>query len=171
MSPYADTILVADDDDVIRRLCRRSLEADGANVLEAEDGEAALRLIAAYSGPIDLVITDLMMPRLTGYEVAEVLSVFRPGLPVLAMSGAATRLKPDRRLPILAKPFALDVLIEVAKETRKRARAVRVLTEEKRFLARELRRLAVTRKVQRACVAEQVDLVALGHELRKAVPL
>jgi CheY-like chemotaxis protein len=170
MSPYTETVLVADDDDVIRRLCRRGLEAEGANVLEAEDGEAALRLIAAYSGPIDLVITDLMMPGLTGYEVAEVLSVFRPGLPVLAMSGAAIRLQPDRRLPVLAKPFAMAALIEAARETRKRARAVRVLTEEKRFLARELRRLALARKVQQACLAEQVDLVALGHELRKAVP-
>jgi hypothetical protein len=86
------------------------------------------------------------------------------------MSGAAFKLQPDRRLPVLAKPFAIDALIEAAKEIRKRARAVRVLTEEKRFLARELRRLALTRKIQQACVAEQVDLVALGHELRKAVP-
>jgi CheY-like chemotaxis protein len=169
MSPYAETILVADDDEVIRRLCRRGLEADGAHVLEAENGEAALRLIAAYSGPIDLVITDLMMPGLNGVEVAEVLSVFRPGLPVLAMSGAAIRLKHDRRLPVLAKPFAIETLIEAAREARKRARGMRILTEEKRSLAQELRRLALTRKAQHACLAEQVDLVALAHELRKAI--
>jgi hypothetical protein len=50
------------------------------------------------------------MPRLTGHEVAEVLSVFRPGLPVLAMSGAALWMEPDRRLPVLAKPFAIEAL-------------------------------------------------------------
>jgi CheY-like chemotaxis protein len=162
-----ETVLVADDDDVIRRLCRRGLESNGAYVLEAEDGEAALRLVTVYSGPIDLVITDLMMPRLSGHEVAEVLSVFRPGLPVLAMSGAATKLEPDRRLPVLAKPFAIEALIEAAKETRKRARAVRIWPDEKRSLARELRRLALTLQAQ---PAEQVDLVALGYELRKVAP-
>jgi CheY-like chemotaxis protein len=117
MFPNAETILVADDDDVIRRLCRRGLEAEGA--------------------------TDLMMPRLNGHEVAEVLSVFRPGLPVLAMSGAAMRLEPDRRLPVLAKPFAIEALIEAARETRNWARPLRIWAEEKRSLARELRQMAM----------------------------
>jgi hypothetical protein len=99
MFPNAETILVADDDDVIRRLCRRGLEAEGA--------------------------TDLMMPRLNGHEVAEVLSVFRPGLPVLA------------------KPFAIEALIEAARETRNWARPLRIWAEEKRSLARELRQMAM----------------------------
>jgi hypothetical protein len=82
------------------RLRRRGLEAEGAKV------------------------------RLNGHEVAEVVSVFRPGLPVLAMSGAAMRLEPDRRLPVLAKPFAIETLIEAARETRNRARPLRIWAEE-----------------------------------------
>jgi hypothetical protein len=108
-----------------------------------------------------------MMPHLGGREVAEVLSVFHPQLPVLAMSGAALRLEPDRRLPVLAKPFAVHELIGVASEMLRRVPSVRPGAEEKRTRARELRRAATLLQV-RGSGSETVDLVALAHELRRA---
>ncbi|MFL5403578.1 MAG: response regulator [Gemmatimonadales bacterium] len=160
------TILIADDDAVIRSLCCRTLQQDGATVLEAEDGEAALRLIEDHDD-IDLVITDLTMPRLGGHEVAEVLSVFRPGLPVLAMSGTAHKMEPDRRLPVLAKPFSAAALIAVTREMRLRAREVRIWADEKRAQARELYQIAAAMQKTNPGPPEKIDLVAVGRELMK----
>jgi CheY-like chemotaxis protein len=95
-------ILLVDDDDTVRELCRRGLEAEGAKVIEASDGERALSLVQTWPDPIDLVITDIRMPRIDGRELAEVLSIFRPELPALAMSGHPVYA--DRRLTTLAKP-------------------------------------------------------------------
>jgi two-component system, cell cycle sensor histidine kinase and response regulator CckA len=78
-------------------MCRRALELDGATVIEASDGVFALSLVQEWTGPLDLVMTDLKMPRLGGIEVAELRSVFRPDLPVLAMTGDPGMA--DRRLP------------------------------------------------------------------------
>ena len=71
-------VLLADDEDAVRWVGRRFLEADGWSVLEATDGFEALQIIGGLNGRLDLVITDLNMPRVTGRELAEVLSVFRP---------------------------------------------------------------------------------------------
>jgi CheY-like chemotaxis protein len=159
------TILVADDDPVVRRLCCRVLQEDGDTILEAEDGEAALKLIEGHDH-IDLVITDLTMPRLGGHAVAEVLSVFRPGLPVLAISGAAYKIQPDRRLPVLAKPFSPSELIAAAREMRLRARETRIWAEEKRAQARELYQITAAMQTRNPGPAERVDLVAVGRELQ-----
>jgi CheY-like chemotaxis protein len=160
------TILVADDDPVVRHLCRRALGHDGVTVLEAEDGEAALKLIENHSD-IDLVITDLTMPRVGGQELAEVLSVFRPGLPVLAMSSAAHKLEPDRRLPVLAKPFSPSMLIAAAREMRMRATRIRIWSEEKRARAQELCRIAAALQLQSTGLPERVDLVAIAQEFHQ----
>jgi chemotaxis response regulator CheB len=143
------TILVADDDPVVRHLCRRALGHDGVTVLEAEDGEAALKLIENHSD-IDLVIT-----------------VFRPGLPVLAMSSAAHKLEPDRRLPVLAKPFSPSMLIAAAREMRMRATRIRIWSEEKRARAQELCRIAAALQLQSTGLPERVDLVAIAQEFHQ----
>jgi CheY-like chemotaxis protein len=157
--------IVAEDDPVTRRRCCRILQEHGVSVLEAEDGEAALRLVEVNEN-IDLVIIDLTMPRLGGQDVAEVLSVFRPGLPVLAMSDAAHRMEPDRRLPILAKPFSAAALLAAAGEMRLRAREMRIWAEEKRAQARQLSLIAADMQKRSAGPAERVDLVALAQEMR-----
>jgi CheY-like chemotaxis protein len=163
--PTTGSIVVAEDDPVSRHRCHRILEEAGATVLDAPDGEAALRLVETHEN-IDLVIVDLTMPRLGGREVAEVLSVFRPGLPVLAMSDAAHKIEPDRRLPILGKPFSAHVLIAATQEMRLRAREMRIWAEEKRTQARTLSRIAADMQKRTAGPAERVDLVALAREMR-----
>ena len=157
--------IVAEDDPVIRHRCCRILEENGVPVLEAEDGEAALRLIEAHEN-VDLVIVDLTMPRLGGQDVAEVLSVFRPGIPVLAMSDAAHKMEPDRRLPILAKPFSASALVAAACEMRLRARELQMWAEEKRSRARQLSLIAADMQRRSTGPAERVDLVALAQEMR-----
>jgi CheY-like chemotaxis protein len=65
------TILVVDDEDFLRRLMAEMLENQGYEVLTAADGEAALARAEAHPGQIDLVVTDLVMPRKTGLELLE----------------------------------------------------------------------------------------------------
>ncbi len=137
------TVLVVDDEDSLRRVVRRALEAEGCTILEAADGEAALRLLQERDSSPDLVLTDLRMPRVSGRELAEVLSVFRPGLPVIAMTGFAGTAHPDRRLPLLVKPFTKPVLVEAVKNARRR-RAIFTAAPrtEQRSRARRLREAA-----------------------------
>ena len=68
-------VLLADDEDAVRSIGRRFLEADGWTVLEATDGLEALQTIESFSGRIDLVITDLNMPRVTGQRTARLSTV------------------------------------------------------------------------------------------------
>ena len=109
------TILVAEDDEVVREVICRLLVMSGFDVLEAPDGEEALELIENLSGDLDLVLTDLNMPKVGGRELAERLARLRPGTPVLFMSGnPLTSESMDRTLPsgtaFIPKPFSADTL-------------------------------------------------------------
>jgi PAS domain S-box-containing protein len=81
-----ETILVVEDEDGLRRLVREVLEQRGYNVLAARSGAEALDL-AASAGRIDLLLTDVVMPKMNGRELAEALATTRPALPVLYLSG------------------------------------------------------------------------------------
>ena len=132
-------ILLADDEEAVRWLGRRYLEADGWVVLEARDGEEALEIVESHQGSLRLLVTDLDMPKVSGRELAEVLSIFRPGLPVLAITGFLSAVSHDRRLPILPKPFTPGSLLQAVRmacglsvrlrrpplENRRRARRLR----------------------------------------------
>lgn len=159
-SPQRGVILFADDEDAIRWVGRRFLEADGWSVLEAVDGLEALEIIGAYPGRLDLVITDLNMPRVTGRELAEVLSVFRPGLPVLGLTGFLSSVTHDRRLPILPKPFSAGSLLQAVRMARGLSMRLRPPTMENRRRARRLRELTP------AAAERSVDLVAAVETLR-----
>ncbi|HEX6070625.1 MAG TPA: ATP-binding protein [Longimicrobiaceae bacterium] len=83
----AETLLLVEDDPAVRALAMRLLERAGYTVIEASDGAEALRIAAAHAGVIDLLLTDAVMPRLGGRELAERLLDRRPGMAVLCMSG------------------------------------------------------------------------------------
>ena len=113
--PAAETVLVVEDEEVVRRLVRQVLENGGYRVLEAPDGEAALEVAAAAD--VDLLLTDLVMPKVGGREVADGLRRRNPGLKVIYMSGYADGailengvLQPGTEL--LEKPFAFAALTE-----------------------------------------------------------
>jgi PAS domain S-box-containing protein len=82
-----ETILLVEDEDLVRVLAKRVLERAGFNVLTAENAARALALSAEHAGPIDLLLTDVIMPRVLGPELATRLEALRPGLRVLFTSG------------------------------------------------------------------------------------
>ena len=109
------TILIIEDDEVVRVIVRRHLEADGYQVLEAGDGQTGLDLIETHAGPLDLVLTDIDMPRIDGITVVEVLTALRPLLGLVCMSGGMAEGRFVERLalrpqPFLAKPFTRHTL-------------------------------------------------------------
>jgi two-component system cell cycle sensor histidine kinase/response regulator CckA len=82
-----ETILLVEDEAMVRRLARRNLQSQGYTVLEAGDGVEALALAARHAGTIDLLLTDVVMPGISGRELAEQLRQERPSLQVVYMSG------------------------------------------------------------------------------------
>jgi PAS domain S-box-containing protein len=109
-------VLVVEDEPEVRKLVRRSLESAGLVVMEAENGREALEAITARGEAPRLVVTDVIMPGLTGRELSEALATARPGLPVLFMSGytgedvLARSLLPETA-PFIQKPFAPEELV------------------------------------------------------------
>jgi two-component system cell cycle sensor histidine kinase/response regulator CckA len=83
----SETVLFVEDEDGVRALSRHVLQKVGYTVLEARDGVAALRVAGQHPGRIDLLVTDVVMPRMSGREVAEQLATSRPGAKVLFLSG------------------------------------------------------------------------------------
>jgi PAS domain S-box-containing protein len=83
----SETILLVEDDANLRELVHESLQSMHYTVLVAASGQDALRLLDRHPAPIDLLITDVIMPRMSGTELAQVVTTLRPGIKVLYMSG------------------------------------------------------------------------------------
>jgi two-component system, cell cycle sensor histidine kinase and response regulator CckA len=116
-----ESVLIVEDDDAVRSVARRILASHGYAVLEAAGGAAALRLYDETSPPVDLVLTDVVMPEMSGSEMARQLRERHPGIRVLFMSGytgeAALRqrvLEPGAAF--IEKPFAPEVLAARVRE-------------------------------------------------------
>ena len=108
------TVLVVEDDPLVRTMARRSLAEAGFDVLEAANGREALALIMEHE-EVDAVLTDLAMPELGGQELARRLAELRPGLPVIFMSGytgddLTRRGLLEASIPYLEKPFSPETL-------------------------------------------------------------
>ena len=119
------SILLVDDEGAVRRFASRVLEREGFSVFQASDGAEALELVKQGQTPIDVVVSDIVMPRLNGVELMQALSDCRPELPVILMSGYATGALAELGITapcaILAKPFPAERLVEeVRRCTRKR---------------------------------------------------
>jgi len=117
----AETVLVAEDDETLRRLIYEILQSSGYAVLEAGRGEEALRLAGEHAGPIHLLITDMVMPGMGGREVAGRLAALRPGTRVLYVSGytddAVVRHGVlESGVAFLQKPFVPEALLRKVRE-------------------------------------------------------
>ncbi len=111
-----ETILVAEDDQMVRELMQTILERSGYTVYTAEDGEAAVELFASLSEPIDLAILDVVMPKQSGKAVYDKLKQIKPSLAVLFASGYSenaihTNFILNQGLELLQKPFASQELL------------------------------------------------------------
>lgn len=111
----SECVLVVDDEPVVRRFAARVLVGEGFVVQEASDGVEALELIRAGIADLDVVLSDIVMPRMNGVELVQALSAFRPGLPVLLMSGYGSAQLADLGIAspcaVLGKPFSPEVLV------------------------------------------------------------
>ena len=116
-----ETVLLAEDDDRIREVVQAALERQGYRVLPAADGTTALTQLQQHSGPVQLLVTDLVMPGgLGGHELAEHARAARPGLRVLFISGypadvVQRHLRLDTEGHLLRKPFAVRTLLEAVR--------------------------------------------------------
>ena len=111
------TVLVVEDEPVVRRLAVRILRMQGYSVLEAENGAAALRVCERQAGPVDLLLTDVVMPGLNGKELFEALRSSHPALRVLYMSGHTEDIITHHGVAeagqaFLQKPFTVKTLAE-----------------------------------------------------------
>jgi PAS domain S-box-containing protein len=104
-----ETVLVVEDEAVLRSLAGRILEAAAYRVLHAPNGAAAIGFLESHPGEVDLVLSDVVMPRLTGHELAAGIRQRWPGLPVLLMSGHVGVIRNQEAtaegFPIISKPF------------------------------------------------------------------
>jgi two-component system cell cycle sensor histidine kinase/response regulator CckA len=109
------SILVVDDEPAVRRFACRVLERAGYGVFEAIDGVDALELIQGQTVVLEIVVSDIVMPRMNGVELMQALSVSRPSLPVILMSGYATTALSELGIvapcSILTKPFSAERLL------------------------------------------------------------
>jgi PAS domain S-box-containing protein len=125
----SETILLVEDEEALRTLARNCLENQGYCVLEAADGNAAIATAEKHSGPIQLLLTDVIMPGMNGRDLADRLTELRPTIKVLYLSGYASDLIAqygvlDPQILLLEKPFTLRaLLIKVQEALRPSAKA------------------------------------------------
>ena len=114
MEPNGICILLAEDEPVIRNLVGLMLSREGYSVLSAKDGQEALELCTSFKAPIQMLLTDVTMPRMTGLELAERVQKKRSEIKILVMSGetAQTILKDNALDAFLRKPFVPPTLLK-----------------------------------------------------------
>lgn len=117
----SETILLVEDDPGLVRLTARLLVSQGYTVLTATDAAEALGLARAHPGPIDLLLSDVVMPDMNGRELAGALASVRPGIRHLFMSGHTADVIAHRGIlahdvPFIEKPFSVAALSEKVRE-------------------------------------------------------
>jgi two-component system cell cycle sensor histidine kinase/response regulator CckA len=113
------TILLVEDEDAVRMFGARALRNKGYTVLEADSGKTALELMEASEQPIDLLVTDVVMPQMDGPTLTKEVEARRPNIKVIFISGYAEdafRSKVDAKVNFLPKPFSLSQLASKVKE-------------------------------------------------------
>jgi two-component system cell cycle sensor histidine kinase/response regulator CckA len=111
----SEHVLVVDDEPMVRHFASRVLREEGFGVHEATDGAEALELIRGGKADFDVVLSDIVMPRVNGVQLLQSLSALRPDLPVILMSGYGSAELAERGIAspcsVLGKPFSSEVLV------------------------------------------------------------
>lgn len=122
MATTRETILLVDDEPHVRSMIRDVLELSDYTVIEAQDAHEACQAEARVAGPIHLLLTDVMMPGLSGPDLARRLRPRRPRMKAIYMTAFSLvdienqRIELDAGVPILAKPFSVDALTKKVRE-------------------------------------------------------
>jgi DNA-binding response OmpR family regulator len=166
-------VLVVDDEASMRRILRRTLEAEKFHVEEAPDGESALRLIQTRAEPFDLVLTDLSMPLIDGRQVSETLTRYRPSVALLCMSADPDAVpyieSSDTPVRVMLKPFTAEDLYHAVRDTITRATDLSAVAEAELVRAHAgLSKLALALEASRTTRVQTIDLVIAARELRRA---
>jgi len=116
VSGGTETILLAEDDPVLRRLSKNVLEENGYRVIEAVDGDHALEQFTAHSGSVDLMVLDVIMPKKTGKDVYDKIRTERPDIKALFMSGYTANIIHKsgilkEGIKLISKPFSPNKLL------------------------------------------------------------
>ncbi len=115
----AKTVLVVEDERALRTMTSEILERNGYAVLAAGDGEAALEVSRDHDGAIDVLLTDVVMPRMQGTELADAIRLQRPEIAVIYMTGYAKEAFRDRGVrpvALVEKPVTEEHLLEVLRQ-------------------------------------------------------
>lgn len=166
-------MLVVDDEPSMRRIVRRTLEAEDFQVEEAPDGESALRLIQARTKAFDLVLTDLSMPLIDGRQISETLARYRPNVAILCMSAVPDAVpyieSSDTPVRVILKPFTPDDLYHAVRDAITRAADLAAVAETEIVRAHAgLSKLALALEASRTARVQTIDLVIAARELRRA---
>ena len=117
-----ETILIADDESAVRTYVRAILNRAGFQIIEAVDGQDALEKVQRHGAPIDLLLTDVRMPRLDGLSLARSVIELYPGTPVLYISGYPLDIEKERgnrpsyACAFVPKPFTPKLLLEAVEK-------------------------------------------------------
>lgn len=122
----AETILLVEDADAVRAFTRLILSEKGYQVLEASSAKEAIEVSDRHGGDIDLLLTDVVMPSMSGFELAEEISRRRPSISILYMSGypnasVTGRELPALNAPLIYKPFRPEGLAQMVRQVLNRS--------------------------------------------------
>ena len=117
----AGTVLLVEDEDPVRLFASRALRSKGYRVMEARTGLAAMAILEDCREPIDLIVTDVVMPEMDGPALIEKVRAAKPGMRIICISGYAEgafqeKLRSFQKIHFLPKPFTLSQLAERVKE-------------------------------------------------------
>ncbi len=116
----SETVLVVEDEDAVREATSEYLASRGYTVLQGKNGSEALQVLEHCAGPVHLLMTDVVMPGISGAELAKKVSELRPGIPVLYISGYTESMVVQHGVEagsgFLQKPFSLSALGEKVRQ-------------------------------------------------------
>jgi len=116
----SETVLVVEDEEGVRELAAEFLRRNGYSVLEARDGIEALEISSRFTGTIHVILTDIVMPRMSGTELLKKMKTTRPSAKAILMSGYSEQFKTQKNssadpFSVLQKPFSMNSLVEAVR--------------------------------------------------------
>ncbi len=168
LPPGRETVLLVEDEANVRKLARELLERQGYTVLEAQDGAHAIQLSIEHAGGIDLLLTDVIMPGINGRELADKVTLFRPGVSVLFMSGYTEHTIGhngvlEEGASFLPKPFTFEALSRKVRQVLEERGMQKAIQQLSQLVERGTRRSSWPERAQRFKLHIPIQYRAVGQ--------